>query len=147
MITYKRSGWIEALPHGVFAFVTDQANLPRWSPEVVKSEVMTGSKLEVGSKLRQTRRQGKRQVTSVVEVIAHEPPAVHAVRATIMGVEATFTFRFEPEGEGTRAQFEATIAGRGIGKLLERPLAGAMEKSDDQLLVRLKNAFPASNSM
>ena len=141
MRTYKRSEFIDLQPQTVFDFVTNQEKIPAWSPEVVKSEVATEGPLKPGSKLRQIRKRGQKEMRTVVEVIAHEPPKTHAVKARILGVDSTFAFSFNQENGGTRVQFEAKIIGRGFGKLFERPLARMMENADDKLLERLKSAI------
>lgn len=106
-----------------------------------KSEVTTGGPVKAGSKLKQIRKRGQKEMTTVVEVVTHEPPKTHAVKARILGVDSTFTFTFEQENKGTRVQFEAKILGRGLGRIFEGPLAKTMEKSDDKLLERLKVAI------
>jgi len=134
----------EELPHppeAVFDFVAEQGNLPRWSPEVLRSDVVGGGPVHRGSQLRQTRRMGKRETTSLVEVVVHERPSRHAVRARVMGVEAVFTFRFEPAGAGTRATFECEARGRGLARLWESWMGGMMEKADDRRLVALRVAM------
>ena len=141
MHRFTRQGVIEAQPHQVFDFVTDQSKLPLWSPEVVSSEVEGGGPLAVGSRLIQKRRQGGRTMTNEVEVTAHDRPKTHAVKTRIMGVEMRFTFSFWPEGRWTKVTFDCTCESNGIARLWEGPMARMVEKADDQRIDRLKQAM------
>ena len=141
MHRFSRQGLIEAQPHQVFDFVTDQAKLPLWSPEVVSSEVAGGGPIALGSTLVQRHRQGPSTMTNRVTVVTHERPKTHAVRTRVLGVEMQFTFSFFPEGRATRVTFDCSCEGKGLGMLLEGTMAKMVEKADDQRLERLKAAM------
>lgn len=141
MITYTRARQIARTPEEVFEFVTDQANLPRWSPEVVRSEVVGGGEIEVGSILRQVRMNKGKEMTTEVEVVAHERPGLHTVRAREFSVEATFEFTFRDEDGVTRAQMKATVEGRWFGKFFEKTMARMMESADALAMTRLKEVM------
>jgi len=143
MYRFSRQGVVNAQPHQVFDFVTDQAKLPLWSPEVVSSEVSGGGPIAAGSRLVQKRRQGRRTITNVVEVMKHDRPRAHAVKTRIMGVEMNFTFSFWPEGKGTKVTFDCTCEGKGLGKLWAGKMAQLVERADDQRIERLKAAMEA----
>jgi uncharacterized protein YndB with AHSA1/START domain len=141
MHTFTRQGVIRAQPHQVFDFVTDQSKLPLWSPEVASSEVKGGGPMAVRSILVQKRKVGRRTTTNVVEVTIHDRPRTHAVRTRILGVEMQFTFKFWPEGRGTKVTFECVCEGRGITKLWEGMVARMVERSDDERIEQLKGAM------
>ncbi len=141
MITYTRARQIARSPEDVFDFVTDQANLPEWSPEVVRSEVVGGGEIGVGSVLRQVRMNKGKEMTTEVEVIAHERPGIHTVRTRDFSVEATFEFTFRDEDGITLARMKATVVGRWFGKLLEKTMARMMESADAQAMDRLKGVL------
>jgi carbon monoxide dehydrogenase subunit G len=145
MHRFSQTEFIEAAPERVFDFVTNQENLPRWSPEVVRSEVIGGGPIRAGAKLRQVRRQGGRQMTSEIDVAIHEPPTRHVVKTRIMGVDASFAFTFEPEGAGTRARFDCEMGADGIARLWAGLLARMVEKTDDKRLANLKAAMASAN--
>ncbi len=141
MITYTRARRIKRTPGEIFDFVTDQANLPQWSPEVVRSEVVGGGEIEVGSILRQVRLNKGKEQTTDVEVIAHDRPHLHAVSARVFSVDATFEFTFRDEDGVTLAQMKATVEGRWFGKFLEKTMARMMEAADAQAMTRLKEVL------
>jgi carbon monoxide dehydrogenase subunit G len=146
MTKFSRTELIEAPPEQVFDFVTNQENLPKWSPEVVRSEVVGGRPIEAGAKLRQVRRQGGRQMTNEVEVVAHNRPSRHAVKARIMGVDASFAFDFAPEGAGTRVRFACEMDAHGVAKLWAGYIARMVEKTDDKRLANLKTAIASAKN-
>jgi carbon monoxide dehydrogenase subunit G len=141
MHRFTRQGVVNAQPHQVFDFVTDQSKISLWSPEVVSSVVAGGGPVQQGSRLIQRRKQGKREMTNEVEVTAHDRPKSHAVRTRILGVEMHFTFSFWPEGSGTKVTFDCTCEGRGLAKLWAGKMAKLVEAADDQRIERLKAAM------
>ena len=146
MYTYKRSEHIDLPPAAVFNFVTNQEELPKWSPEVVKSEVEPAGPIKTGSKLNQIRKRGRKEMKTSVEVVTHDPPKMHAVKARVLGVDSTFTFTFDQENSGTRVELKAEIIGRGLGRLFESSMGRMMEQADDKLLERLKTVISAESS-
>jgi uncharacterized protein YndB with AHSA1/START domain len=141
MITYTRARQIARTPEEVFDFVTDQSNLPTWSPEVVRSEVGGGGEIEVGSVLRQVRMNKGKEMTTEVEVVAHERPRLHTVATRVFSVDATFDFTFRDEDGVTRAQMKATVEGRRFGVFLEKTMARMMEAADALAMTRLKEVL------
>ncbi len=146
MHTYTRSGLIPLPPQQVFDYLTDQKNLPKWSPQVVSSEVMGGGPVQVGAKLLQKRRQGKREMVNEVSVIEHEAPRRHTVRTRVMGVQTTFTFSCEPEGQGTRMTMSGEILGKGVARLWEGFFAKMIEQADDKVVDQLRAAVAPGNA-
>jgi uncharacterized protein YndB with AHSA1/START domain len=146
MHKYTRTGFIPMPPPQLFDYFTDQKNLPRWSPQVVSSEVMGGGPVQVGAKLLQKRRQGKREMVNEVAVIEHEPPKRHTVRTQVMGVQTTFTFACEPEGQGSRMSMSGEILGKGIARLWEGFFAKMIEQADDKVIDQLRDAVAPGRS-
>lgn len=138
--TFTREHVIPASPDAVFDFLTDQGHINEWSPEVVESEVL-GDAIEVGTRLRQVRQQGKRRVTSLVDVVAHEPGRRHAVRTRVLGNQATFEFTLTPDAGGTRVAMSGEIRGRWLAALVTRGIGRAIERADDRRLEQLEDAM------
>jgi len=141
MSTYQREIVINEIPKRLFEYVTEQDNLPAWSPQVIKSEVKGGGPIEKGSILIQTRKQGNRTMTSEVEVIRHDPPNCHAVVARMMGVTATFNFEFEDKDGATKLTMTGDVKGKGLGIFVAPLLKMMMEKGDDKVLENLKKVI------
>lgn len=66
MSTFSRQIIINKTPEELFDYVTNQQNLPKWSHQVIKSEVKGGGPVSQGSILLQSRKQGKRTMNSEV---------------------------------------------------------------------------------
>lgn len=143
--SYEREATLDSAPEAVFDFLTDQAKLPLWSPEVVSSEVVGGGRIRPGTRLRQVRRRGKREMVNDVEVVEHDRPGRHSVRTRVLGVDAHFGFLLRADGEGTIVRMTGAVTGRGLGRIVESLLGKMMERADDRALDRLRDAMRASN--
>jgi hypothetical protein len=71
-------------PDGVFAFVADAANNPKWRKNVVQTEWLDDGPMRVGRRGRQTARLLGREWTVDAEVVEWDPPRSVAWR-TIQG--------------------------------------------------------------
>ena len=105
--------------------------------------MITDGGMKAGAKFRETRGAKGKEHTAVIEVIEHQRPTVHAARAGMLGMQATYTFRFTPEGPGTRVDMEADVRGNFLWWLFLGMFARMMEKEDGQYLERMKNAMEA----
>ena len=63
---------IDAPPEDVFRYVTDIERLPENNPDVVAVEFLTDSRSGVGTRFRETRRMGKREMVSEIEVTEYQ---------------------------------------------------------------------------
>ena len=147
MFSFSRSKFIQVPPEFLFDFATDQINLPKWSPEVIRSDVIGGGPVQRGARLKQERRRGKGSFSTELTVVEHERPSRHSLTALVLGFYATFRFSFAAEGEGTRAQFDARIVGKGlVNRLFEAFIGRTIERTDDRVLERLKAAAETAYS-
>jgi carbon monoxide dehydrogenase subunit G len=138
---FKRSVVIDRPIEEVFDFATDLANAPVFMPSCTKTELITEGGMKAGAKFKETRVHNGKERTAVIEVVEHERPTVHAARAGMMGMQATYYFRFFPEGASTRVELEAVVTGNFLWWLFLGMLARMMEKEDGEFLNRLKNAM------
>src|SRR5690348_15322284 len=83
----------------VFAFATDLDNASKFLPGVTKVEMLTDTGMRTGAKFRETRLMNGKERSAVIEIVEHRPPEVHSASAGMMGMKATYTFRFAREGE------------------------------------------------
>jgi carbon monoxide dehydrogenase subunit G len=141
MAGFKRSVVIQRPVEEVFDFATDLANASLFLPGVTKTEMLTEGGMRPGARFRETRGIQGKERSAVIEITEHERPRVHAARAAMMGMAATYTFRFSPEGSATRVDLDAAVT----GNLLWWPFLGMlsrfMEKEDGAYLDRLKAAM------
>lgn len=63
---------IEAPAEDVFRYVTDIERLPDNNPDVVSVEFLTDSRTGVGTRFRETRRMGNREMVSEIEVTEYQ---------------------------------------------------------------------------
>ncbi|RSS58863.1 SRPBCC family protein [Streptomyces sp. WAC01280] len=111
---------ISRRPADVFSYVTDPTHLPEWQESAVSVRRLGDAPLAVGSKVAVTRRLGRREFTSTMQVIELEPPRhwhVHGidgpVRGDVQGI-------IEPldGGERSRLTLSLDFEGHGIGMAL-----------------------------
>lgn len=138
---FKRSVVIDRHIEEVFDFATDLANAPVFMPSCTKTQLITEGGMRAGAKFKETRAMNGKERTAVIEVVEHQRPTVHAARAGMLGFQATYYFRFFPEGTGTRVELEAVVTGNFLWWLFLGMMARMMEKSDGEFLDRLKNAM------
>ena len=111
---------IDRSPADVFAYVTDPSRFTEWQDAVVSAHAEGSDPLQQGSRLRMTRRMGKREQTMTGELTEYDAPRSYAFRVIDGPVRAFGKGNFEPLGDGdrTRFTFELDFEGHGIGKLL-----------------------------
>ncbi|MFE1907011.1 SRPBCC family protein [Streptomyces gardneri] len=111
---------ISRSPADVFSYVTDPTHLPEWQESAVSVRRLGEAPLAVGSKVAVTRRLGRREFTSTMQVIELEAPKhwhVHGIDGPVRGdVQGTI----EPldDGERSRLTLSLDFEGHGIGKAL-----------------------------
>lgn len=86
---------IARTPEEVFAYLTDVANLPKW-----QSGVRSASR--DGDRIEETRSFLGREMKTMLEIVANEPPRLFTLKALDGPVRFTVTHELEPAGDGTR---------------------------------------------
>jgi uncharacterized membrane protein len=145
MAGFSRSVVIDRPIEEVFDFATDLANAPLFLPNVTKTEMLTEGGIKPGARFREWRKMNGKERSAVIEVIEHERPRVHAASAAMMGMRATYRFRFTSEGAGTRVDLEANVQGNFLWWLFLGMMSRMMAKEDGEYLNRLKNAMEQSS--
>jgi uncharacterized protein YndB with AHSA1/START domain len=132
---------VPAPPEGVFAFVEDIRNLPRWQDGVESAERTSSGAVGVGSTAR-VRRQllGQPLVLDLV-VIEHDPPRRLSLETTVQGLRVVVTLDIAPSGSRSRVTFATAFHGRGMSSFLEPVLANTAEGEVGASLKRLRLAF------
>ena len=123
---------IDASPERVFDVVAHIENFREVNPDIVAVEFLTDIRSGQGTRFRETRRMGKREATTTLEVTEYEPP--HRVRivsdegGTIW--DTVFTVQEKPGGSTLRmhmdikpyrllARLTTPIAKRMVNKAIE----------------------------
>ena len=138
MAGFRLSEWIARRPEDVFLFAANLDNAPKWINGVVRAEKLTDGPIRVGTRFRETRRFGKSEHSVEIEVLAHEPPRIHAAGGKFPGGQAVYRYTFTPERNGTRVEMQAEVRGRGLGWLMVPLMIAAMKKTDGDHLTALK---------
>jgi carbon monoxide dehydrogenase subunit G len=147
MAGFKRTVTIDRPIEQVFDFATDLANASKFLPNVTKVEMVTDGGMKPGAKFRETRAFNGKERAAVIEVVEHQRPSVHAGRAAMMGMKATYTFRFFPEGAGTRVEMIADIQGNFLWWPFLGMMARMMDKEDGEYLNRLREAMAKQSAL
>jgi carbon monoxide dehydrogenase subunit G len=146
MAGFTRSVVIDRPIEEVFDFATDLANAPILLPNVTKTEMLTQGGMKPGARFREWRNMNGKVRDAVIEVVEYDRPRVHAATAAMMGMSATYRFRFTPEGAGTRVDMEAEVRGNFLWWLFLGMMSRVMEKEDGEYLNRLKSALEQTSA-
>src|SRR5262249_25304907 len=141
MAGFTRSIEIDRPIEQVFDFATDIRNASLFLPNVTKIEMVTEGGMKPGARFRETRGMKGKEHSAVIEITEHQRPTVHSASAAMMGMKATYTFRFAPVPTGTRVDMEASVTGNFLWWLFLGAMARVMEKEDGEYLTRLKDAM------
>ena len=122
---------IDASPEKVYGVVTDITRMGGWSPETVKCEWIDGASCAaVGARFKGSNKHGAARWSTKPEVIAAEPGKEFAF---VVNGEVRWTYRFAPEGEGTRVteSFELLTDTRWYYKAAQRWMMGVKDRKAD----------------
>jgi uncharacterized membrane protein len=127
---------IDRPPDLVYAFFTDHANDPRWRPNVLKIEPVSGA--PVGTRIHQViKGPGGRGLGADIEITANEPSARYSFQVVAGPVRPIGDFRFSPAGGGTEVRFSLAAGLSGLKRLL---MSGAVQRSMDGEMAALHTA-------
>lgn len=144
MAGFKRSIIIDRPVEQVFDFAANLDNASKFMPNVTKIEMLTEGGMKPGAKFRETRLMNGKERSAVIEITEHDRPHVHGARSAMMGMSASYTFRFSPAGAGTRIDMEAVVTGNFLWWLFLGMMARMLEKEDGEYLDRVKAAILAT---
>lgn len=122
MITHSIE--INRSPEDVFAYLDQLERHGEWQGEIVSVTRQTDGPVRVGTRVREIRKMGRREIDASYEVTEHDPPHRTAFRGTVGPIRPVGTVTIEPAGDGSRARvsIDFNLLGFGFGKLIA-PLA------------------------
>lgn len=150
MIAFEASEIIDETPENVYTFVEDTDMAPLWLIKVTKTEKVTEGPIRAGTRFRETRMHGNREVTGEIEVVRHDgppdqtqPPYYHSATSTAMGVQVIYHYTFDTTDDGkTRVTLQAELIPKTfLGKFTCRMLAASLKSEDSDQLTFLKKAI------
>lgn len=112
----------------VWAYMTDLANSSKWRPFVSRMETVDGQPLAPGSDVRVVMDIMGRTLQRVSRTTVFEPPHRWALHSSSRGIDGTFEYRVEPEGEGSRVVFLCDLTAHGLLPWLSLPLLAWSER-------------------
>jgi uncharacterized protein YndB with AHSA1/START domain len=123
----------------VFAFVTDVANFPRWSGDLVKESRQTSpGPIGQGATFAQTNQFLGRPFATQFEVIEYEPDRKFCVQNTVRGFVFVGCYLFEEEAGGTRLTNAAELDVSGFFSLMGAMLIQQIRRQTETNLANLK---------
>ena len=139
----KDSVEIARSPEDVFAYLDQLDRHGEWQPEIISTTVETDGPVRVGTRVKELRKFGKRQIDSSYEITEHNPPNKTSFRGLVGPVRPVGTVTVEPldEGRRTRVTLDFDLVGYGIGKLFaplarrqaQRTIPGDQQRLKEQL--------------
>lgn len=132
---------------GVFDFVADGRNEPKYNPELLRSELITDGPIGIGSRFAAVHTGRRRPVEMVVELTEYERPRRlgYTTRLPRFGVRGLLTF--EPIGSSTRMRWDWDLRPEGFARLatpLMKAIGTRQERACWQGLKRYLEAGDAS---
>ncbi|NND01151.1 MAG: hypothetical protein HKN91_00050 [Acidimicrobiia bacterium] len=92
-------------PEVTFGLLADMALLSRWNPNVVRSEIVSGTPLVAGARFESVIGRGPFRMTARSELVAVELGRHVEYAGAIAKFWSVDSLTFEPEGEGCRVTF------------------------------------------
>jgi carbon monoxide dehydrogenase subunit G len=133
---------VAAPPQAAFDWVVDVDNIARWQSGVFASQMLTPPPARVGTRFTETLKLMGLKLTSVCEVTELTAPKTYAFNAQGSQMDYTARFDFAPApGGGTRITHQATIAMRGLWKLIEPMVRAEGSKEIKEEFRKLKSAM------
>lgn len=144
-------GWDESIDVNksaadCYAKAVDLDRCHVWIPQVQNIEKLYDGDMTVGSRWKETRKEGKREHTMTLEVFeSHspaqgKPPYVHCAGADMNSMKSFYRFVFEETApDRCTVRLEARVEPKNfIMKLMSKLMVSFMKKSEAGLLQRLK---------
>jgi hypothetical protein len=135
MARFSVAKYVDAPPSLVFSFFTDFERAPERVTEITRLEVLTPGPIGVGTRFRESRRLDGHEVTEM-EVTAFEPSRHYDLRSRSGGTEYRSSFRFLPEGPGTRVEVDVESAPLSLGARLVAPFTRSLGNAFKQAVVQ-----------
>ncbi len=138
MIQHKVAIQLNRPVEQVFAYLVEPRNLAAWQSNLIEIEQLTAGPLRAGAQIREVRRIGQRPAENRAEVQVFELNHRFALKTTTEP-HVTVSYSFEPHNGGTHLKYEFGMQTRGLMRLLEPLIAGAIKRQSGEDLEKLKH--------
>jgi uncharacterized protein YndB with AHSA1/START domain len=133
-----------ATPDEVYDYLVDFSHQPEWRYDVLESQLVQGETGQVGARYRQRVRQGRREMTTEVELARAERPTAVSFRTVDDGpVSASGTWQISETDGVTHVRTDVSLQTHGFMKLMEPFMGPSLRKTaaryEQDLSQRLKS--------
>ena len=126
---------------GVFAFVGNPNNMPKWNTAVVGLEQITPGDVSVGTKFKSTGEMMGRRIEGEMQVTAYEPDTKCGFQVNAGPMQVNITITLKTVGTGTKISLNAQGNPAGFFKLAEGVMQGRVKTMMEENLARLKSVL------
>jgi hypothetical protein len=106
-VSGQASVMIETDSQAIFCFIAENffINYPKWATEVVELECLTGTKVFMGTKGRQVRKDNDSLTESIFEVVEYSPFSLFALKGLDAPYKQTYSIEILDTGGDTKLTF------------------------------------------
>ena len=131
--------WIEAPASVIFKAVAEVEHLPATNPDIVRVDFEGDQKTGVGTRFKETRRMGKKEMVTALEITEWVDDERVRMVADSHGTVWDTVFTVTPEGDGARLKIAMDArAHKLLPKLMNPIFKGMFRKGMDKHIAQLK---------
>jgi Polyketide cyclase / dehydrase and lipid transport len=124
---------------GVFDFVADERNEPRYNLQMLRVEQISPGPIGLGTKFRAESKSMGRTVEMTIEFTTFERPRRLASSTHLSTLHIQGTLTFDPVPEGTRMHWSWELEPQGIFKLMAPIIARVGRRQEETIWTGLKH--------
>ena len=145
MVDRSDSITIDRPVEGVFAYVTDVTNDPRWHTDVLEARKSTEGPVGVGTVWHTKFKPTMGISEGDMEVVAFEPNRKQVMEGDIGPMHPTLTYLLEPSDGGTKFTRHVQISVSGWMKIMSPMMGMMLPKQNKGFLANLKRVLEGSS--
>lgn len=146
MVSFEVEKFIKRSRQDVFDYVTDPANDANWQGTARSSEWASEEPHGVGSQVHAINRFMGRDIDSMLEITAWDPPGAFGQKAVSGPVPFEITMRLEAQDDGTRLTVSGEAEAGGFFKIAEGLVGKQLKKQMEKDFETLKQVLEESRA-
>ncbi len=135
---FVRTTLMRASPDRIFSVLTDLDQSRQWMPAIQKIDGVTPGDFRLGTTWTETRKAGKRIMSSEIRASSFDPPTRLALEVDSKVMKGRMIFTLTPSEGGTELRYEAEMSGKGLFRLMSGKMNRMMAAEDNDILERLR---------
>jgi hypothetical protein len=124
-----------------FAYMADFANAREWDPSVSTAAPLGEGPVGLGSAFDLVARFAGRDVPLRYEIVEYEEPKLVVLEARRPGFVSRDTIAVEPAEQGSVVRYDATLAFRGLGRLVDPIMQRIFDRVGAQATTGMQTAL------